>query len=220
MPIRLGHAGRGWPRIMIVAVLAITGLAAVSLPAAASPVAAIQHRPGQLMMMAKAHVSVLHYSVSVRHGITTVRASGPTVITVRGQRPITLRRAGVVRVRSGPATRPSVDYVCTLGASIGWSDPGYVVEASGSQTCSGSGWSPQRVRVAVQWYLGMGLWSNRARDGSSFANGNHSYVAWNTYYDCGGTGTHTYRAAVDGYTDGNNNVRATEDSGGDVGVCK
>jgi hypothetical protein len=126
----------------------------------------------------------------------------------------------VIRVRSGPATRPAVDYVCTLGSSIGWSDPGYVVEASGSQTCSGSDYQPQRVRVAVQWYLGLGLWSNRARDGSSFANGYKSFVAWNTYYDCAGTGTHTYRAAVDGYVDGNNNVRATDDSPGYRGTCK
>ncbi len=170
-------------------------------------------------MLAKAHVSVLTYSVSVRHGITTVRASGSGVITVRGHRPVTVRRGGVVRVRSAPAASPSVAFTCTLGASIGWSDPGYVVEASGYQACNGSGWAPQRVRVAVQWYLGMGFWSNRARDGSSFANGYTSYVAWNTYYDCTGTGTHTYRAVTDGYTQGNNNVRATEYSGSAVGVC-
>lgn len=170
--------------------------------------------------MAKAPVSVLRYSVSVRHGITTVRASGPTVITMRGHRPVTFHRGGVIRLRSRPTARPAVDYVCTLGSSIGWSDPGYVVEASGSQFCSGSGYQPQRVRVAVQWYLGLGLWSNRARDGSSFANGHTDYVAWNTYYDCAGTGTHTYRAAVDGYVNNSGSVRATDDSPGANGTCK
>jgi hypothetical protein len=93
------------------------------------------------------------------------------------------------------------DWTCTTYAfNPEWADPGYVIEGYGAQSCSGSGWQPHRVRVAVEWYLGLGFWSIRARDGSSFTN--NVVTDWTTYYDCANTGTHTYRTVTDGYIAG------------------
>jgi hypothetical protein len=104
---------------------------------------------------------------------------------------------------------PDASWNCTVYASDPfWSDYGYVIGGEGSQFCSGTGWAQERVRVAVQWYLGAGLWSNRARDGSSFTSSDTS--GWTTYYDCSGTGTHTYRIVVDGYARSGNSSQSVQ----------
>jgi hypothetical protein len=74
------------------------------------------------------------------------------------------------------------------------------ISGEGAQFCSGTGWQPQHIRVAIQWYLGLGFWSNRNRVSTN--NTNNDYVQLTIGYPCTGTGTHTYRIVTDGYAQG------------------
>ncbi|MBI3430254.1 MAG: hypothetical protein HY050_09435 [Actinobacteria bacterium] len=102
-------------------------------------------------------------------------------------------------VNASAAITPSAAWVCTVYAS----DPGRfanTIDGEGFQTCSGTGWSPQRVRVTLQRYLGLGFWSNLTIVDSGYVYVNA--VDRNFIYDCSNLGTQTYRVITDGYAVG------------------
>jgi hypothetical protein len=74
---------------------------------------------------------------------------------------------------------------------------GRAVFSEGSQTCSGSGWAAQRIRVTVQKYLGLGYWNNLATidSGPVFAYYTDQIINFN----CSTLGVQTYRTVVDAY---------------------
>jgi hypothetical protein len=211
-------------RLWLVALLTL-GLAGLAMPAVGA--SAATQLPRAVAGSPTPHVSAHQYTVNVdRHGVTRVTVRGPAVVKVRGHAPLTIRgnRVVTVRERVMPATTnreqgmvAPLNYSCSVDYKAPeWADYRYVISSFASEICSGSGWAPHRVRVAVQWYLGLGLWSNRARDGSSFTY--NSYTSWTTYYDCTGTGTHTYRTTADYYTDGGA-VVVTYHSGSTTKTC-
>lgn len=211
-------------RLWLVALLTL-GLAGLAMPAVSAS-AAIQ-LPGAAAGSPTAHMSAHQYTVNVdQHGVTRVTVRGPVVVKVRGHAPVTIRGHGVVtlRERAIPATTNREqgmavpqNYSCSVDYKAPeWADYQYVISSFASEICSGSGWAPHRVRVTVQWYLGLGFWSNRAQDGSSYTN--NSYTSWTTYYDCTGTGTHTYRTTADYFT-GGGALEVTYHSGSTTKTC-
>jgi hypothetical protein len=110
--------------------------------------------------------------------------------------------------RQGTSNRKSAvgataSWTCTVYASDPfWEDTGYVIGGEGAQFCSGAGWAPQRIRVAIETYLGLGFWEIRVRDGTSWSYSDSS--DYTVYWDCAGSGTQTYRVVVDGYAQGGN----------------
>jgi hypothetical protein len=74
------------------------------------------------------------------------------------------------------------------------------VGGTGSQSCTGTGWKPQRVRVAIETYSGFGIWKIEIRDGDAFTDNNP--ISYPLTWDCRGSGTQTYRTVVDGYAAG------------------
>lgn len=198
---------RKWSRILVPVAGLLAGLV---IPAS----------PAQATDQSTSGLQRVQYSVHVaQDGATTVTVKAPNTtdvdVTLKGHTPVAVHGDGTVTGQV-PGAAPQ-DWVCTTysGAPT-WTDPGHVLAGFGAQSCSGSGWAPQRVRVAVQWHLFLGVWSNRARDGSPFTN--NSYTDWTTYYDCTGTGTHTYRTVVDGYKEGGA-VVLTVASGSEQRTC-
>jgi hypothetical protein len=183
-------------RILITVTGGILAVSAAAVVPAVAAHTASASKPGS------SHV--LHYTVTTNSAGTTVRFAGPhsgAVVRIHGR--VTKVRHGVAHAPLTAADRhsPRVSATCAL-ASLRptWTVTGHIVSGSGHQSCVGGDWQPQRVKVAVQWYLGLGLWSNRAVDGSSFTD--NDFTSWTTDYVCSGTGTHTYRTVTDGYTAG------------------
>lgn len=191
------------------AFLALAALAGLGLTVTPTALASVHHND-------PARTALLTYRVITKPGGSiTVKLNGSGTVRIRGHAPVTLGKAGGTvhgQLRgTAAANTPAADYVCTVDADGPyWQEYQLVIKGEGVQVCSGSGWKPQRVRVAVQWYLGLGFWSNRARDGSSFSD--NSTVDYTTFYDCGGTGVHTYRIVVNGYSNNGNTV-ITKNSG-------
>jgi hypothetical protein len=107
-----------------------------------------------------------------------------------------LRPAPSADVNSAAAL---ASWVCSIYAS----DPSKfanTIEGEGWQSCTGSGWSPQRLKVTLQKYKGLGFWNNlTVRDsGNAYVN----FVHGDFIYDCSGLGTQTYRVVTDGYAVG------------------
>ena len=97
------------------------------------------------------------------------------------------------------STAALASWVCSIYAS----DPSKfanTIEGEGWQSCTGSGWSPQRLKVTLQKYKGLGFWNNlTVRDsGNAYVN----FVHRDFIYDCSGLGTQTYRVVTDGYAVG------------------
>ncbi len=90
------------------------------------------------------------------------------------------------------------DFVCTVYASDAMpGNDNRTISGEGSQFCTGSGWVPQHIRVAIQWYLRFGFWSNRNRVSTNHTS--HDFAHLTIGFPCTGTGTHTYRIVTDGY---------------------
>lgn len=102
-------------------------------------------------------------------------------------------------VNASSTVTPLAAWVCTVYAS----DPtkfANTIEGEGFQSCSGTGWSPQRVRVTLQRYLGLGFWNNLTIVDSGYVYVN--FVQRDFIYNCSGLGTQTYRVITDGYAAG------------------
>ncbi|MFF3671880.1 hypothetical protein [Microtetraspora malaysiensis] len=100
----------------------------------------------------------------------------------------------------GPAAAASevaaAPWACTVYAS----DPSKFANTIGFedfQSCTGTGWSPQRVKVTLQRYLGAGLWQNKKVVDSG--NAYIDFLQRDGIYDCSGTGNEEYRVVTDGY---------------------
>ena len=77
-----------------------------------------------------------------------------------------------------------------------------------SQTCFGTGWAPQEIRVTVQKYLGLGYWNNLAiYDSGSVLVDTINGIA---PYNCSGLGTQTYRTVLDAYAAGGTAHQASQ----------
>lgn len=90
-------------------------------------------------------------------------------------------------------------WVCTVYAS----DPSKfanTIDGEGFQSCSGVGWSPQRITVTIQRYCCFGFWNNRASIDSGYVYVN--FVQRDRIYDCTGTGSQLYRVVTGGYAAG------------------
>ncbi len=107
----------------------------------------------------------------------------------------------------GPTTQPgaragalsAASWVCSIYAS----DPtkfANTIEGEGWQSCTGSGWSPQRLKVTLQKYKAFGFWNNLTSRDSGYVYIN--FVDRNFIYDCSGLGTQTYRVVTDGWAAG------------------
>ena len=97
------------------------------------------------------------------------------------------------------AVTPSAEWVCSIYAS----DPtkfANTIEGEGWQSCAGSGWAPQLVRVTLQKYMGLGFWNNLTRVDSGWVY--IDFVHRDFIYNCSGLGTQTYRVVTDGYAVG------------------
>jgi hypothetical protein len=83
------------------------------------------------------------------------------------------------------------DYAGTPNVSYG------AVYGEGHQSCSGSGWTPQEIRVTIQRYLGLGYWASLATtdSGPVFSY----YIDEIALYNCSRLGTQTYRTVLDAY---------------------
>lgn len=90
-------------------------------------------------------------------------------------------------------------WVCTVFAGNPWFNGSSSINASGSQTCSGSGWSPQMVKVTLQKYAGFGIWNNVVSSSSGWTTSNP--VSRKLSYACRGTGSEEYRVVTDGYAE-------------------
>lgn len=97
---------------------------------------------------------------------------------------------------SKSASLAAASWVCSVYAS----DPtkfANTIEGEGFQSCAGAGWGPQRLKVTIQRYLGLGAWQNKA----SIDSGNVwiDFVQRDRIYNCAGTGSQQYRVISDGW---------------------
>jgi hypothetical protein len=94
--------------------------------------------------------------------------------------------------------RTAADWICTVYASDPSKD-GTTLSGEGWQQCSGSGYQPISLKLAIQKYRGFGLWANL----SSYQTP-YYYTDWidiTTYTSCAGQGTQTYRVVSTGYAE-------------------
>lgn len=99
----------------------------------------------------------------------------------------------------GAGTRAAATWNCTAYAS----DPSKfanTIDGEGFQSCSGVGWSPQRITVVIQRYAYFGFWNNRATIDSGYAYVN--FIQRDRIYDCSGTGSQLYRVVTGGFAAG------------------
>jgi len=104
-----------------------------------------------------------------------------------------------LQARPNSVVTPAADWVCSIYAS----DPtkfANTIEGEGFQSCSGINWSPQRVKVTLQRYLGLGFWNNLTIVDSGYVYIN--FVQRDFIFDCSTQGTQTYRVVTDGFAVG------------------
>jgi hypothetical protein len=73
------------------------------------------------------------------------------------------------------------------------------IAVEGDQFCTG-GYQPQRIRVTLQKYLGLGFWNNVHRNGIAWSN--NQFVDYTLITDCSHMGTQTWRGITDGWATG------------------
>jgi hypothetical protein len=121
-------------------------------------------------------------------------------------------RNGAVVIGHAGRDLPDASWNCTVYAGDPtWSTKNIVIDAEGTQICSGNGWAPQRVRVTLQTYKGLGIWQNRNQNGTPFRNAQIVDYILSTV--CKGWGTQTYRTVVDGYEQNGNYHQAVQSGG-------
>jgi hypothetical protein len=98
---------------------------------------------------------------------------------------------------------PARSWTCTVyAADPTWAVTHYVIDAEGFQVCSGSGWQPQRVRVALERKGFLGIWNIKNRNGTPWSYSSTVDYILSTGCGVAGGGTGTYRTVVDGYAVG------------------
>ncbi len=110
-----------------------------------------------------------------------------------------LHSSAQATARPNRVATPLASWVCSIYAS----DPvkfANTIEGEGFQSCSGTGYTPQRVRVTLQRKLGLGFWNNLTIVDSGYVN--VGFVQRDFIYDCSSLGTQTYRVVTDGYAVG------------------
>jgi hypothetical protein len=75
-----------------------------------------------------------------------------------------------------------------------------VIEGSGHQTCTGSGFEETRITIAVQQYRGLGRWAQKVKWDSGYAVAPSLYGS--TYWTCAaGSGNQLYRIVTQGFAE-------------------
>lgn len=99
---------------------------------------------------------------------------------------------------AGAEQRAAAPWNCTVVTD----DPhkfANTIDGEASQFCSGVGWAPQRIVVSIQRLRWYGWQTVASRDsGDVWVD----FVSRDLLYDCGGTGTYTYRVVGTGYAAG------------------
>jgi hypothetical protein len=111
---------------------------------------------------------------------------------------------------STTSSAPLAAWVCTAYAG----DPtlfATTFQGEGFQSCTGSGWSPQKIRVTLKKYMGLSFWNNLVTVDSGYTT-NFSVDLF-AYFNCQGQGTQTYRVITDGYAAGGAYYAAVQSAG-------
>lgn len=106
------------------------------------------------------------------------------------------------KATSAAGITPAASFVCTIYASDpsvedGTTSKAYVMMGNGLQLCSGAGYANQKITVAIQTYIGLGLWDNRVVVPTAWSSAD--VVSESAYWDCTGSGTQTYRIVTTGW---------------------
>lgn len=88
-------------------------------------------------------------------------------------------------------------FICSISASNPQQYRTFYVRGSGLQSCAGSGWQPQNVKVTIQKYKTLGIWNNIASDTTGWVN--IKFASKTVSKNCKSLGVQTYRIVVDAY---------------------
>jgi RHS repeat-associated protein len=99
-------------------------------------------------------------------------------------------------------------FACNSEADEYWADQNSVIGAYGEEKCTGQGYSPIKVTIALERHSFLWIWHILEKQSSHWVEGGRK-VHHSVFYDCIGTGTHKYRAITDAYAAGTLNTTDT-----------